>query len=282
MGKLSFLTINVNGCRGVEKRFKLIEYLKTIPSVIIFLQETHSLEQDETFWKRAWRGKLIFSHFLSNSCGVAILIRPNMSFDLRFVKHIVKGRCIHLCIAIKDVVYDIVNVYAPSGDGTQRSNFYTTVREYVLQNIGQNVTVMTGDFNCTLNPKYDRASQVESHKHSANLLRDLVKELCITDCYRYVSPTTRIYKWHNIRSFARLDRIYVSTFLKSHIQCITNTPCPISDHDNVNAVFCLPSASRKKSYWKLNVSILEDVKYIHLVHQFWEFWTEKNQVFQIY
>ena len=139
-----------------------------------------------------------------------------MSFDLRFVKHIVKGRCIHLCIAIKDVVYDIVNVYAPSGDGTERSNFYTIVREYVLQNIGQNVTVMAGDFNCTLNPQYDRESQVESHKHSANLLRDLVKELCITDCYRNVNSTTRNYTWHNIRSFARLDRIYVSTFL-NHI-----------------------------------------------------------------
>ena len=256
----------MNSCRGIEK---LIEYLKAIPSDIIFLQETHSLEQDETFWKRAWRGKLLFSHILSNSCSVAILIRPNMSFDLRFVKHIVKGRCIHLCITIKDIVYDIVNVYAPSGDGTEHSNFYTTVREYVLQNIGQNVTVMAGDFNCTLNPKYNRASQVESHKHSANLLSDLVKELCIRDCYRYVNPTTRLNTWHNIRSCARLDRIYVSTFLKSHIQCITNTPCPISEHDSVNAVICLPSASRKKSYWKLNVSILEDVEYIHLVHQCW-------------
>ena len=42
--------------------------------------------------------------FLSNACGVAILIRPNMSFDLRVLKHIVKGRYIHLCIAINDVV----------------------------------------------------------------------------------------------------------------------------------------------------------------------------------
>ena len=52
--------------------------------------------------------------------------------------------------------------------------FYTTDREHVLQNIGQNVTVMAGYFNCTLKPKYDRAS----HKNSANLLRDLVKESC--------------------------------------------------------------------------------------------------------
>ena len=78
----------------------------------------------------------------------------------------------------------------------------------MLQNIGQNY------FNCTLKPKYDRACQVESHTHSANLLRDLVKELCLTDCYRHVNPTTRLYTWHNIRSFVRLDSIYVSTFLK--------------------------------------------------------------------
>ena len=70
-GKAIFFTINVNGCRGVKQRFKLIEYLKAIP-----LQETHSLEQDEPFWKRTWKVKLIFSHFLSNACGVAILIRP--------------------------------------------------------------------------------------------------------------------------------------------------------------------------------------------------------------
>ena len=110
MGKLSFLTINVNGYRGVRKRFKLIEYFKVIPSDIIFLQKSHSLKQDESFWKRAWRGKLFFSHFLSNSCDVAILIRPNMSIDLRLVTHIVKGRCIHLCIDIKDVVFIIINV----------------------------------------------------------------------------------------------------------------------------------------------------------------------------
>ena len=32
-----------------------------------------------------------------------------------------------ISIAIKDVVFDIANVYAPSGDGTERTNFYTTV-----------------------------------------------------------------------------------------------------------------------------------------------------------
>ena len=90
-----------------------------------------------------------------------------------------------------------------------------------------------------------------------------------------MNSTTR----HNIRSFARLDRIYVSTFLKSHIQCITSTPCPVSDHDSVNSVFCLPSSGRKKSYWKFNVSILEDVEYTHLVHQFWEFWSDKKTGF---
>ena len=30
------------------------------------------------------------------------------------------------------------------------------------------------------------------------------------------------------------------------------------------------------------MSILEDVEYIHLVHQFWEFWSEKTQGAQTY
>ena len=55
-----------------------------------------------------------------------------------------------------------------------------------------------------------------------------------------------------------------------HIKCITSMPCPVSDHDSVNAVFCLPSSSRKKSYW--SSMGLEDAVYIHLVHQFWECW----------
>ena len=57
----------------------------------------------------------------------------------------------------------------------------------------------------------DRSSQVESHMHSANLSRVLVKELCLTYCNRYVNHTTKLYTY-NIRSFARLDRVYVSTF----------------------------------------------------------------------
>ena len=47
------------------------------------------------------------SHILSNSCGVAVLIRQDMNFDFRFVKHIVKRNYVHLYIAIKDVVFDI-------------------------------------------------------------------------------------------------------------------------------------------------------------------------------
>ena len=75
---------------------------------------------------------------------------------------------------------------------------------------------MAGDFNCTLiNNNF-----IESHKLSANLLCDLVKELCIKKCYNHLNPDARLYTWPDIRSFARLDRKYISALLKSHIQCI--------------------------------------------------------------
>ena len=44
---------------------------------------------------------------------------------------ILKGRFVHLCIAIKNIVFDIVSVYTPSGNGTECINFYTSAREYV-------------------------------------------------------------------------------------------------------------------------------------------------------
>ena len=147
------------------------------------------------------------------------------------------------------------------------------------QNVGDNVTILGGDFNCTLNAKYDRASQFEYHKPSAEMLRNIVLELRLTDCYRHFNPTTRDYTWHNVRSFARLDRIYVSTFLKSHLQYIASSPCPLSDHHAVNAIFSLPSTVTKKSYWQLNVSILEDTEYLQIIQQFWEFWSEEKGSF---
>ena len=69
----NFISNNVKGIKASEKQLKLLEYLKKNinDNGFIFLQETHSLSNDELKWKDEFGGPL-FPHEKSNSCVVAI------------------------------------------------------------------------------------------------------------------------------------------------------------------------------------------------------------------
>ena len=69
----SFISNNVKGIKASEKRLRLFEYLKNSigNNGFTFLQETHSLINDEQKWKGNFKGPL-FPHGKTNSCGVAI------------------------------------------------------------------------------------------------------------------------------------------------------------------------------------------------------------------
>ena len=70
----NFISNNVKGICSSEKRLKIFEYLKNNVhhNGFVFLQETHSLTQDEKKWKDDFKDPLFFSHGSTNSCGVAI------------------------------------------------------------------------------------------------------------------------------------------------------------------------------------------------------------------
>ena len=59
-GNYNFISNNVKGIKASEKRFKLYEYLKNNinDNGFIFLQETHSLSNDELKWKDEFGGPL--------------------------------------------------------------------------------------------------------------------------------------------------------------------------------------------------------------------------------
>ena len=79
-----FISNNVRGIQSFENKIKFFEYLKkAITSFgVIFLQETHATIHDEKKWNDEFKGKLFFSHDQSNSCGVAIGIKGNTSFEV--------------------------------------------------------------------------------------------------------------------------------------------------------------------------------------------------------
>ena len=61
-GNYNFISNNVKGIKASEKRLKLLQYLKNNinDNGFIFLQETHSLSNDELKWKDEFGGPYFF------------------------------------------------------------------------------------------------------------------------------------------------------------------------------------------------------------------------------
>ena len=59
---------------------------------IIFLQETYCTVEVEDTWRTQWRGKLFSSHGTNHSCGVMVLVRSDLDFNLKSVEVDVQGR----------------------------------------------------------------------------------------------------------------------------------------------------------------------------------------------
>ena len=81
---------------------------------IIFLQETYSTPEVEAFWKTQWKGKAFFAHGTNHSCGVLILIREDLEFELKSVNQDHEGRSIIIDVVVQGSDYVFANVYAPT------------------------------------------------------------------------------------------------------------------------------------------------------------------------
>ena len=81
-----------------------------------FLQETHSDKKDESSWKSQWGEFAFFSSFSSNSKGVAILIRNNVSVKVLSLFSDPEGRFLILRAVLNKLQMTLVNIYAPNKD----------------------------------------------------------------------------------------------------------------------------------------------------------------------
>ena len=71
---------------------------------------------------------------------------------------------------------------------------------------------------------------------------------------------------------ARLDRFYISSALLSCVKSVDIKPCVLSDHDYVILTIKMQSkvaTLRGTGYWKLNVSILDNVDVVEVMENLW-------------
>ena len=83
--KINFISNNVKGFQSTTKRLKLSKYFKDkiVSNVFLFLQETHSIVNDEIKWRHDFKGEVFYSHGKSNSCGILICYEVSKKIFIR-------------------------------------------------------------------------------------------------------------------------------------------------------------------------------------------------------
>ena len=119
--KLCFITNNVKGLQSSKKRLKLIEYLKNKlkSNGVLFLQETHSISNDENAWADDFKGQVFFSHRTSNSRGVLVAYLGSKSFVVKNKRNDDDGRILILDVSIDDTDYILVHIYNANNETEQ-------------------------------------------------------------------------------------------------------------------------------------------------------------------
>lgn len=181
MTSLNIGTFNINGCRGTAKRAALFDYLILKKADIVLLQETHTDVQNQTHWARDWKGNASLSHGTNLSAGVAILFSSRIVNQPVMVE-IMPGRILRVDITLGEIDYMFFNVYAPSV-GQERVVFFGKLSDALLQCPQDNIVVMGGDFNCTINQFLDR-NHDEPHPLSAGILNNLIDYHDFVDVWR--------------------------------------------------------------------------------------------------
>ena len=108
------LSLDVHGFHSLEKRKSMLIWLQKQNADIIFLGETNSTKDIENIWKCQWKGSMFFAHGSNRSCGVLILVKHSLEFDLKSLLADDNGHYILLNATVQGCNYFSSNIYAPN------------------------------------------------------------------------------------------------------------------------------------------------------------------------
>ena len=120
-----------------------------------------------------------------------------------------------------------------------------------------------------------------SRKSSIALGR-LFSDVCCTDIWRYLHPSSSDFTWTKADGSlsSRIDLIGFPYIWVSSVSACDILTCPFSDHCAVVLSVSVPSVVPPgPGLWKLNVSVLEEEEYSHLIRDFWTTWRRRKHLF---
>jgi len=265
---LQISTYNCRGLRGDKNRIRIFEWVRGKHQDIVFVQEAHSIKQDEEKWKREWKGNIIFSHGTTESRGVMILLKDNSNIDIVKVDI---GRGDGRELYVKATVYGIemllVNIYAPNNDDPGfYERVFDAIRGFDVENI-----VMGGDMNLVLDVTIDKnGGRAQTNEKARECMVKHMEVLELVDIWRVKNPEKKEFTWR--RRKPHIVQCRLDFFLLSQSVCNLTQYCRIgnsflSDHSVVNLGLKLDMINRGPGFWKLNCSLLREREYLDKIKE---------------
>ena len=254
---------NCNGLNDSKKRKDVFEFLRKKKADIYCLQETHLLAQSENFIRANWGYNVWVSGSDTNKNGVAILFNNTFEYKIIDVQKDNHGCYIVMSVEFLKKKCTLVNLYGPScGD---KPDFFDNVCR-LIENMGNDHVIVTGDWNCALNTKLDTRNYTSIHNRprTRKKIQGIMTHYNLFDIFREIYPEKRSYTWRKFNSIkqARLDYFLVSEEVLNMTSNVVTEPAYRSDHSLVMLLLKKEQFKRDRPFWKLNNSLLRDRKYI--------------------
>ncbi|MBN3292510.1 YTX2 protein, partial [Polypterus senegalus] len=282
MASVHIGTLNINGGRSPDKRVALFDFIRQKDLNVTFLQETHIDEQNQWEWSRDWKGDILFSNGTNVSAGVAILFLGGLQVEVCSTDELVKGRLLKVTVKLQGSVVTFINVYAPN-EGEERLHFFNKLGDLLSKCDPEEVVVLGGDFNCTLDTRIDRNNGLEPHPRSARALGKIIKDIGLEDVWRAKNGACRQYTWGrtsgNTISMARLDHFYSFKHLLGLFKVCSIVPTGFSDHSLVCCTLICNTYRPRSPYWHFNTLLLKDQNFKELFVHFWGGWKDMKKEF---
>ena len=159
------------------------------------MQETHFSQNIENKLIQDFKGSLYQSNGTSNSRGVAIWIKKNVEFKLIDEYKDNEGRLLLINVEINNVIYTIINIYAPN-NMKKRNTFFKQVDIFINEySIGQ--IILAGDYNDILS-KIETKKIYQSKKFDKPVhnLKSMIKSHNRIDIWRQKNKTKTQFTWN--------------------------------------------------------------------------------------
>lgn len=219
---------------------------------ILCLQETNLKRNEEKYLQHIFRNNIYHASSNTHTKGAMLGIGRQITWILE--EALMDKECCYIILrGWLNVLYlTLIGAYAPN---VGQASFWEQLLLKI--NVDMPYFIFLSDFNAVWDPKVHRSTVTKS----LSIPLPLHNFFAFVDSRRSLHPEATDFTYFSARhnSYSRIAYIFVSRNIQSHIISANVEPCTISDHAPVNIRWQLDKHPFRRSNWRLDNFLLDNL-----------------------